>query len=69
MILFNERQLKAVKYVKGKGKIANREYQKLNDCSRNTASNDLRELTQKIIFKKKRNQRSRIVLYNCTINS
>jgi ATP-dependent DNA helicase RecG len=43
----NERQVKAVLYVKEKGKITNSEYQHLNDCSRNTASNDLSELVDK----------------------
>lgn len=47
----NERQIKAVMYVKEKGKITNREYQELNLCSRNTASNDLKDLTQKGILK------------------
>ena len=40
----NERQIKAVLYVKENGKISNKDYQVLNDCSRNTASNDLSEL-------------------------
>ncbi|HRO75459.1 MAG TPA: ATP-binding protein [Crocinitomicaceae bacterium] len=47
----NDRQVKAVLYVKEKGKITNSEYQKLNDCSRNTASNDLTDLTEKDILK------------------
>lgn len=47
----NDRQLKAVEYVKEKGKITNKEYQQLNDCSRNTASNDLSDLVKKDIFK------------------
>jgi ATP-dependent DNA helicase RecG len=47
----NERQITAVMYVKEKGKITNREYQELNQCSRNTASNDLRELVEKEILK------------------
>jgi len=47
----NERQIKAVMYVKEKGRITNREYQELNLCSRNTASNDLKDLTQKGILK------------------
>ena len=46
----NERQLKAVMFVKEKGKITNKEYQELNDCSRNTASNDLGDLVQKNIL-------------------
>ena len=47
----NERQIKAAMYVKERGKITNREYQELNLCSRNTASNDLKDLTQKGILK------------------
>ncbi|MDD2798774.1 MAG: ATP-binding protein [Bacteroidales bacterium] len=40
----NERQIKAVLYVKEHGKITNSEYQKINDCSRNTASTELKEI-------------------------
>jgi len=47
----NERQIRAVMYMKQKGRITNREYQELNQCSRNTASNDLKTLTQKGIIK------------------
>jgi ATP-dependent DNA helicase RecG len=47
----NERQIKAVMYVKERGKITNKEYQEINRCSRNTASNDFKELTQKGILK------------------
>lgn len=43
----NKRQIEALKYVKEKGKITNSEYQSINDCSRNTASNDLVELVNK----------------------
>ena len=46
----NERQVKAVLFVKEKGKISNKEYQIINDCSRNTASNDLADLVQKRFF-------------------
>jgi len=46
----NDRQFKAVNFVKEKGKITNREYQELNDCSRNTASNDLGDLVHKNIL-------------------
>jgi len=46
----NERQINAVLYVKEKGKISNKEYQILNNCSRNTASNDLSELLEKNIL-------------------
>ena len=46
----NERQINAVLYMKEKGKISNKEYQTLNNCSRNTASNDLSELLEKDIL-------------------
>lgn len=46
----NDRQVKAVIFVKEKGKITNKDYQSLNDCSRNTASNDLADLVQKGVF-------------------
>ena len=46
----NEREIKAVLYLKEKEKITNSEYQKINDCSRATANRDLTELTQKDIF-------------------
>jgi ATP-dependent DNA helicase RecG len=46
----NERQVKAVLFIKEKGKITNSEYQELNNCSRNTASNDLGFLVQKNIL-------------------
>ncbi|MCW3108075.1 MAG: transcriptional regulator [Segetibacter sp.] len=46
----NARQIKAVWFVKEKGKITNKDYQKLNDCSRNTASNDLADLVQRGLF-------------------
>ena len=46
----NDRQIKAVLFVKEKGKITNKDYQQLNDCSRNTASNDLADLVQRDIF-------------------
>jgi ATP-dependent DNA helicase RecG len=47
----NDRQVKAVLFAKDKGKITNSEYQALNDCSRNTASNDLTELVDKDLLK------------------
>ena len=47
----NERQVKAVIYVKEKGKITNKEYQEINICSRNTATNDLRILVEKEVLK------------------
>jgi len=41
----NERQIKAVLYVKEKGKITNGEYQKINEVSRQMATNELHNLT------------------------
>jgi ATP-dependent DNA helicase RecG len=46
----SERQVKAVLYAKKNGRITNREYQTLNDCSRATANRDLTELVQKGIL-------------------
>lgn len=40
----NNRQVKAVIYVKEKARITNSEYQKLNETSERTASRDLEEL-------------------------
>lgn len=41
----NPRQIKAVMYVKEKGRITNKEYQEINKVSRQTATKDLKELT------------------------
>ena len=46
----NERQIKAVMYVKEKGKITNSEYQKLVDISKATAMRDLTMLADNGIF-------------------
>ena len=48
----NERQIKAVRYVKERGKIANKNYQELNNISRQMATIDLTELVNKGIFAK-----------------
>jgi len=40
----NDRQIKAVLYVKAKGKITNKEYQALNSVAKPTATRDLSEL-------------------------
>lgn len=47
----NDRQVKAVLYAKENGKITNSECQTLNNCSRNTASNDLTALVDKNLLK------------------
>lgn len=46
----NNRQIKSVLFVKKNSKITNKDYQQLNDCSRNTASNDLADLVQRGLF-------------------
>jgi ATP-dependent DNA helicase RecG len=43
----NERQIKAVLYVKENGKITNKEYQEINEVSKRTATNELTELVNK----------------------
>ncbi|GHV71118.1 ATP-dependent DNA helicase [Bacteroidia bacterium] len=48
----NDRQIKAVLYVKEKGKITNSDYQEINNISERTASRDLEELFQKGIFER-----------------
>jgi len=47
----SERQIRAVIYAKEKGKITNKDYQHLNNVSRQTAQRDLSELVNKEIFK------------------
>jgi len=46
----NQRQIKAMQYVKEKGKITNKEYQTINECSRATANRDLSDLVEKNIL-------------------
>lgn len=48
----NERQVKAVLYVKEKGKITNSDYQELNDIIDRTALRDIEKLIELNIFKK-----------------
>ncbi|MFV0555290.1 MAG: hypothetical protein ACK5LR_11400 [Mangrovibacterium sp.] len=48
----NARQIKAVLYVKERGKITNKEYQEINGISRRTATDELTELVAKFeLFK------------------
>ena len=48
----NERQIKAVMYVKEKGKITNKEYQQLTNVSKPMATLELKSLVDKRIFQK-----------------
>jgi ATP-dependent DNA helicase RecG len=47
---FNERQVKAVLYVKEKGKITNKEYREVTGLSDEGARTDLNELVEKRIL-------------------
>jgi ATP-dependent DNA helicase RecG len=47
----NERQIKAVLYVKEKGRITNGEYQEMNNVSRRWTTVELTDLVEKNIFK------------------
>lgn len=49
----NEREIKAVVYVKEKVKITNKEYQELTSVSKATATRDLKNLVEKQIFKQR----------------
>ena len=46
----NERQVKAVMYVKANGKIASKEYQDINSISRQMAAIDLSDMVGKGVF-------------------
>lgn len=52
IIELNERQKKAIEFVEEKGSITNREYQKMNNIHRNTATKDLNQLVKLKIFKR-----------------
>jgi len=47
----NERQIKAMTYVREKGEITNRKYQNINTVSNKTAYLELSKLVKKDIFK------------------
>ena len=49
----NERQIKAIIYVKKAGRITNMKYQELCNISKSTATRDINELERKSIFKNK----------------
>ncbi|MEK6646160.1 MAG: hypothetical protein AABY84_05765 [Candidatus Firestonebacteria bacterium] len=48
---FNERQKKAIEYVKKKGSISRKEYKQLNGISHTIAHKELKNLAEKDIFK------------------
>jgi ATP-dependent DNA helicase RecG len=62
----NERQIKAVMYVKEKGKITNKEYQELNAVSNKTAFLELSDLKEKNFLITKGSGRSLIYTIKVT---
>ena len=48
----NQRQRKALGYIKEHGKITNREYQALNSITKATATRDLRNLVKENVIKR-----------------
>jgi len=60
----NERQIKAIKYVKKNEKITNSDYQKLCDISERTALRDLDDLFDKEIFIKKGEKKGTYYILN-----
>ncbi len=63
----NERQVKAVLYVKERGSITNREYQALARISKRTASDELSDLVRREILAKTSGQRGRGTVYRARI--
>jgi len=49
----NERQMRAIAYIREKGKITNEEYKKINKVSKATATKDLRMMVDKLLIVKK----------------
>lgn len=49
----SSRQIKAVEYIKEKGQITNKEYQRLCDVSQPTANRDIQEMVDKSVLKQK----------------
>jgi ATP-dependent DNA helicase RecG len=49
----NERQIKAISYIKKEGNITNKKYQQINNVSKRTATYELSELVEKGILRRK----------------
>ena len=60
----NERQIKAVLFVKEKEKISNKEYQTLNNVSYKTAYRDIEKLVEMSIFEKKGEKKGTYYILN-----
>lgn len=59
----NERQIKAVLYAKANDRITNSDYQKINDISKRTATNDLTELVEKYELLKRKGKSGAGIFY------
>ncbi len=59
----NERQIRAIMYVKGKGSINNSTYREINNIGKSTATEELQELVEKGIFKRE-GRRGRAAKYS-----
>ncbi|MDY9926738.1 Fic family protein [Methanosarcina sp.] len=57
----SRRQIKAVGYLKEKGKITNKEYQELCDVSQPTANRDLKDMVDKNVLKQKGKKGQQII--------
>jgi len=62
----NERQIKAVMYVKERGRITNKEYQDINNVSNKTAYLELSNNVERAIFKVKGKGKSTIYTLKVT---
>ena len=61
----NERQIKAVEFIKENSKITNSDYQELNDISERTALRDLEDLMEKeVLLKEGEKKGTYYKLYN-----
>ena len=60
----NERQIKAVLFVKENGKITNSDYQQLNEISKRTATNELTELVEKYALLVRKGTSGSNIFYN-----
>ena len=57
----SRRQIKAVEYIKEKGKITNKEYQELCDVSQPTANRDLQDMVDKNVLKQEGKKGQQII--------
>jgi ATP-dependent DNA helicase RecG len=61
----NERQIKAISYIKKEGNITNKKYQEINNVSKRTASYELSELVERGILRRKGEGRRNLCYVLC----